>query len=106
MATVSAAAGTNTQTNRREESISRIIARFAHGLRYEDIPSAVIERAKLHILDAIGIAFASSTYDFARRSMDALLTLGRQPAGHGTPRAAEPTRRSDHERHPYPRPGL
>jgi 2-methylcitrate dehydratase PrpD len=76
MATVPAAATEHTLTNGQTESISRRIARFAHGLRYEDIPGAVIERAKLHILDATGIAFASSTFDFARRSMDALLSLG------------------------------
>jgi 2-methylcitrate dehydratase PrpD len=56
--------------------MSRTIAHFANELRYEDIPRPVIERAKLHILDAVGIAFTSSTYEFARRSLDALLTLG------------------------------
>jgi len=76
MATVSSAGRDGVQTNDQGESIARTIARFAHGLRYEDIPGSVIERAKLHILDAIGIAFASSIYDFARRSMDALLSIG------------------------------
>src|SRR3954469_10801924 len=61
--------------------VSQILARFARGLRYEDIPQPIRERAKLLMLDAIGIAFASSTYDFANK---ALAGLGRFGAGEHT----------------------
>jgi 2-methylcitrate dehydratase PrpD len=35
------------------------IARFASGLRFEDIPADVVERLKLHVLDVLGCAFAA-----------------------------------------------
>jgi 2-methylcitrate dehydratase PrpD len=56
--------------------IAEIIADFAVRTRYEDLPSAVVERAKLLILDAIGIAFASTTFDFAYDALAALQTFG------------------------------
>jgi 2-methylcitrate dehydratase PrpD len=52
------------------------LARFALTLRYEDIPAAVRERAKHLILDAVGIALASTTYPFAAVSLAALQELG------------------------------
>jgi 2-methylcitrate dehydratase PrpD len=55
---------------------AEIIADFAVGTRYDDLPSAVVERAKLLILDAIGIAFASTTFDFADNALAALQTFG------------------------------
>lgn len=55
--------------------INRTLANFATGLRFEDIPAVVIERAKLHILDSIGVALASSTEDFAHRAVNALATI-------------------------------
>jgi 2-methylcitrate dehydratase PrpD len=76
MATSSIGDTAATHTAAAAETIARSIAHFALQLRYEDVPTSVIERAKLHILDATGIAFASSTFDFARRSMGALLTFG------------------------------
>ncbi|MBT5664196.1 MAG: MmgE/PrpD family protein, partial [Rhodospirillaceae bacterium] len=35
--------------------VTRDLAEYAAGLRYEDLPSAVVERAKLLILDITGI---------------------------------------------------
>ena len=49
------------------EAPARGLARFAHDLRYDAIPAPVRERAKYLILDALGIAFASTTYPFAER---------------------------------------
>ncbi|MSQ62400.1 MAG: MmgE/PrpD family protein [Betaproteobacteria bacterium] len=58
-----------------EVTISNVLAQFATGLRYEDIPAAVIERAKLHVLDCIGIGLASSGFDFGQRTINALVGL-------------------------------
>lgn len=59
-----------------ELPINRTLANFATGLTLEDIPAPVLERAKLHILDAIGVALASSTEDFAHRAINALVSMG------------------------------
>ncbi|HEY7713357.1 MAG TPA: MmgE/PrpD family protein [Candidatus Binatia bacterium] len=45
-------------------SYSQVIGRFARGLRLGDVPSAVVDKAKLVFLDTLGIALASSTMDF------------------------------------------
>jgi 2-methylcitrate dehydratase PrpD len=52
--------------------VSEALARFAAELRYENIPDAIRERARLLMLDAIGVAFASSTYDFAAKALAGL----------------------------------
>ncbi len=51
------------------------LAEFASALSYERIPSAVLARAKHLMLDALGIAFASTGFDFAHRSLSALRAL-------------------------------
>ena len=51
------------------------LAAFARTLSYDEIPAQVRERAKHLILDAVGIAFASSTYDFSRRTSAAVRRL-------------------------------
>ena len=58
--------------------VSEALARFATGLSYDDVPEPIRERAKLLMLDAIGIAFASSRYEFAA---NALAGLGRFGGG-------------------------
>jgi 2-methylcitrate dehydratase PrpD len=52
------------------------LARFALALRYEDIPAMVRERAKHLMVDAVGIALASSKYPFAAVSFAAMQELG------------------------------
>jgi hypothetical protein len=52
------------------------LAHFALTLRYDDIPVTVRERAKHLILDAVGIALASTTYPFAAVSLKAMQELG------------------------------
>ncbi len=47
------------------ESASEHLARYVAAFRYEDIPQQTRERAKLLVLDAVGIALASTQYDFA-----------------------------------------
>ncbi|MBI2229983.1 MAG: MmgE/PrpD family protein, partial [Deltaproteobacteria bacterium] len=46
------------------EPYSQAIGRFVRGLELDDVPSAVVEKAKLVFLDTLGVALASSTMDF------------------------------------------
>jgi 2-methylcitrate dehydratase PrpD len=55
--------------------ISRTIADFAAALRYEDLPEALREFARYHILDAVGVAIAATEADFARCALAGLLPL-------------------------------
>lgn len=65
----------NTFTTTNDATISQQLAEFAHGMRTEDIPDAVLERARYLILDAVGIAWASTHFDFAHRSLSAMTEL-------------------------------
>ena len=56
-------------------TIAATLAAFAESLRPEAIPPAVLERAKYLILDAVGIAHASTRYEFAHRSLSAATEL-------------------------------
>lgn len=51
-------------------------AEFTEQFSASDIPRDVIERAKYLILDSIGIALASTRYDFAQPTFDAAQRLG------------------------------
>jgi len=55
--------------------IAQALAAFAADLAYDAIPEAVRERAKHLILDAVGIAHASTHYDFAHRALSAVTEL-------------------------------
>ncbi len=46
------------------EPYSQAIGRFVGGLELANVPSAVVEKAKLVFLDTLGVALASSTMDF------------------------------------------
>lgn len=60
--------------------IASRLADFAHALQFEDIPADVVETARLLMLDSLGIAFASRTFDFAQRAIAAVDELaGDQP---------------------------
>src|ERR1043166_2566307 len=61
-------------------TLAEELSRFALTLRYEDIPAAVRERAKHLILDAVGIALASSKYPFASVAFAAMAELGSGPS--------------------------
>jgi 2-methylcitrate dehydratase PrpD len=61
-------------------TISETLAEFAATLDCDGIPPVVRTRAKHLILDAAGIALASSRYDFARQALAGLLRLGRGDA--------------------------
>ena len=51
--------------------VSEELARFVGAFATSAIPAAVTARAKHLILDAVGIALASTGYDFAHRAMTA-----------------------------------
>ncbi|VTU16102.1 MmgE/PrpD family protein [Variovorax sp. RA8] len=54
------------------------IARFALGLQLCALPPKVLALAKRHLLDTLGIAVASTGFDFGKVTLDAV-----QPMGHG-----------------------
>ncbi len=56
-------------------TVSEKLAQYVAGFRYEDIPETTRDRAKLLILDAVGIALASTHYDFAHRMLTGLRAL-------------------------------
>jgi 2-methylcitrate dehydratase PrpD len=56
--------------------ISGRIAGFAAAFGYDTIPESVRTRARHLMLDALGIALASSRFDFAHRTFSALAELG------------------------------
>src|SRR5579859_1781579 len=58
------------------ESASRALARFAARLHLSDVPAVVRDRAKLHILDALGLGLASNAYEYARRAAAGVAALG------------------------------
>ncbi len=68
--------------------ISGQLAGFACGLAPDGIPAEVAERARHLMLDAFGIALASTGYDFAHRTLSAMTELGsggqRRAIGFGT----------------------
>ncbi|HEX2228547.1 MAG TPA: MmgE/PrpD family protein [Candidatus Binatia bacterium] len=58
------------------EPYSQIIGRFADGLELSHVPPAVTEKAKLVLLDTVGIALASSTMDFGSMVVNVAQRLG------------------------------
>ena len=54
---------------------SERLADFAVNLKYESIPAEIVSKAKLHLLDSIGIAFASGTEPFAKSLGEASKSL-------------------------------
>jgi len=56
-------------------SISAALARFTTNLRLDDVPQAVRERAKHLILDSIGLAFATTTFNYSRATLAAMQEL-------------------------------
>jgi 2-methylcitrate dehydratase PrpD len=56
--------------------ISQTLAEFAGGFDLSKVPAAIVERAKLHVLDCLGIGLASTTYEFGQRMANAMHGLG------------------------------
>ena len=59
------------------ESIAAKLATFAADLRLKAVPETVRAKARILLLDMIGAAFASATFDFGRRAMNGLSQLDR-----------------------------
>lgn len=55
---------------------AQVLADFAAGLTFETVPQAVRTRAKLLILDALGVGLAASSEDFADAAVAAATALG------------------------------
>lgn len=62
-------------SNPTAPTIAQTLAVFVADLTPQQIPPAVLERARYLILDAVGIAHASTHYDFAHRSLSAMTEL-------------------------------
>ena len=58
------------------ETICERLADFAANLRDDDIPAQQRSRAPHHMLDAAGIALASTRYDFAHKTLAGIKALG------------------------------
>lgn len=61
---------------RHSANIAQTLASFTADLTTDKIPEAVRERARHLILDAVGIALASTQYDFAHRTLSGLREFG------------------------------
>jgi 2-methylcitrate dehydratase PrpD len=57
-------------------TLSGRVAEFGAHLEYGDIPAEVLDRARHLVLDAVGLAFASTAYGFPAVARDALAKLG------------------------------
>lgn len=58
------------------DTIAAQIGRWAADVSVADVPDLVVDRALLHILDCVGLAYASSSYDFAKRALAAVSEFG------------------------------
>jgi 2-methylcitrate dehydratase PrpD len=59
---------------------TRDLARFAAGLRFEDIPGAVVDHAKLCLLDGLGVALFGSGLPWTTHVRDLAIAEGATPA--------------------------
>src|SRR5688572_14967579 len=58
-----------------QRTIAQQLGGFAAGLTLENIPSQTRQRAKLLLLDAIGVALAAASFEFGRRAVRGLAVL-------------------------------
>ena len=57
-------------------TLTEDVARFALRLRWEEVPEDVVALAKERLLDTLGVALASSRFDFTEAMHAAACTLG------------------------------
>ena len=62
-----------------ERTYSRKFGEFVERLAFDDVPKKVIEEAKLHILDTLGVALAAYGMDFAQIMLEVSKGLGGPP---------------------------
>jgi 2-methylcitrate dehydratase PrpD len=58
---------------------TRDLARFAAGMRFADLPHAVVEQVKLSILDGLGVCLHGSTLPWTQKVRDVVLEDGGKP---------------------------
>jgi 2-methylcitrate dehydratase PrpD len=57
-------------------TIAETLAQFAAAQDYDSIPASVREKARLHLLDSVGVALASAGFEFAARAYAGLSRFG------------------------------
>ncbi len=62
-------------------TIAKSLAEFVTGLKYDAIPAAIRAKAKLHLLDSVGIALAASGFEYARKACAGIRALGTSSGG-------------------------
>jgi 2-methylcitrate dehydratase PrpD len=62
--------------NPAEKTYAEKLSNFVKSLSFEDVPEDVIEKTKLHILDTLGVAFATYGMDFAQIILEVSRSLG------------------------------
>ena len=65
-------------TTTSDQPIVEVLAEFVCELKHDDIPKTVRTRALHHMLDAAGIALASTRYEFAHKTLAGLQAVGGQ----------------------------
>lgn len=58
-------------------SLAGQVGEFVAATTLDDVPADVLERARYLVLDAVGLAFASTAYGFPAVALDALAAFGR-----------------------------
>lgn len=58
-----------------DQSIGGVLARYVDAVKFDDLPGNVVTQAKLLILDAVGIALASTQFPFFASAMGAMQDL-------------------------------
>ena len=61
-------------------TIAGRLADFTSRLSMEEIPREIYAKAKLLLLDMVGTALASSSFDFGQRALHGLLVFGTGPS--------------------------
>lgn len=69
----------NTPGQDLEKTVARRLAQFVSSLSPSDLPEDVRQRARLLILDSLGIAWAAATEPWAKELLDAISEL--EPGG-------------------------
>ena len=57
-------------------TVADSLSEFTAGLEYGALPESVRDAGKLHLLDAVGVAYASASFDFAKTTLDGLKAFG------------------------------
>jgi len=58
-----------------QQAYAQALAGFAAGLEYSEVPAHVLDRARLHILDGLGLGLASTRHPFAASALAAVAEL-------------------------------